>query len=710
MLIIEGPMLFNKNGFYRNIIKLHMSMIVFKEQIEFTNNHARHIISGNSGSYFMITEYTNLTMSHNTVYMLAKYVHTLGENAHVICPIQFYSPKGNFDKNPYAFTCKVLFLNNTFMTSKNLEGFDSLFPNCKWLGGSAFDKTDPKLLFLNLLLINNTVIKNTEQRIIPLSVCPCTNSRNYSCSSSNLGSLFPGQTLKVKLIVSKQWVYQPSFVTTLLVATTLYDNCSVVDSHQLSQTHFNHDCNMYEYTIWPSHEFITECTLFVGLRDMPEMFYIDIKPCPKGFTQQQDKKACSCDPLLDNNILSITSCNLDGASILRPANSWISAETVNHSHTYQIGSHCPFDYCLPYSSYLNLSDRDSQCQFRRSGVLCGQCQQGYSSIFGSSQCMQCSHVRINYSLFYPKSHSLDYVLLSLFNLDLGIETCFYNGMDDYAKILLQLAFPFYLILIAFVLIIGSRYSAKIQKLTAHRALPVLSTLFLLTYTKLLLIVCQVLFRYTKVTQYPSQDSKLVWLVDVSIPLFGIRFLIAFFICLITFLILLLFNILLLFTRKLLCIKVINRFKPLLDPYFGPYKDRYYYWTGLQLLIRALFLGLSALSTPINLISGIIVLGTLLFIQGPVHPFKSRYKNYQELLLILNLQAVYTIALYSVFDDSVDMLIVRILIMIVQAYIIICVTCHCVVSVPICHAQEGRNGKKENKRFNAEETIGKEQRN
>ena len=724
-LIIEGPTFFNENGYYRNIIKLHMSMIVYKEQIEFTNNHARHIISGNSGSYFMITEYTTFTISYNTIYKVAKYVDTLGENAHVICPIQFYSTKGNFDKNPSAFNCIILLLNNTFMTSKNLKGFDSSFYNCKWLGGSAFDKTDSKILFLNLLLINNTVIKNTEQRIIPLSVCPCTNSRNYSCLSSNLGSLFPGQTLKTKLIVSKQWVYDPSFVTTLLVANTLYDNCSVVDSHQLSQTHFNHDCNTYEYTIWPSYEFITECTLFVGLRDMPEMFYVDIKPCPKGFTQQQDKKACSCDPLLDNNILSITSCNMDSESILRPANSWISAETVNHSHTYQIGSQCPFDYCLPYSSYLNLSNRDSQCQFGRSGVLCGQCQQGYSSVFGSSQCMQCSFIylfivipiaiagvilvillftfnltitngainsfifyvniiSINYSLFYTKNHSLDYVLLSLFNLDLGIETCFYNGMDDYAKILLQLAFPCYLILIASVLIISSRYSAKIQKLTAHRALPVLSTLFLLSYTKLLLTVCQVLFRYTRVIQYPSEDSKLVWLVDVSVPLFGIRFLIAFFICLITFLILLLFNILLLFTRKLLCIKVINRFKPLLDPYFGPYKDRYYYWTGLQILIRALFLGLSAFSTPINLISGIIVLGTLLFIQGPVHPFKSRYKNYQELLLLLNLQAVYTIALYNNFDNSVDMLIVRILIMIVQAYIIICVTCHCVVSVPICH--------------------------
>ena len=41
-----------------------------------------------------------------------------------------------------------------------------------------------------------------------------------------------------------------------------------------------------------------------------------------------------------------------------------------------------------------------------------------------------------------------YTFISLANLDLGIQTCFYNGMDDYAKMWLQLAFPFYLIFIA----------------------------------------------------------------------------------------------------------------------------------------------------------------------------------------------------------------------------------------------------------------------
>ena len=89
-----------------------------------------------------------------------------------------------------------------------------------------------------------------------------------------------------------------------------------------------------------------------------------------------------------------------------------------------------------------------------------------------------------------------YTFISLANLDLGIQICFYNGMDDYAKMWLQLVFPFYLILIATLIIITSRYSITVQRLTARRALPVLATLFLLSYTKILRTVPSVLFSYS----------------------------------------------------------------------------------------------------------------------------------------------------------------------------------------------------------------------
>ena len=84
----------------------------------------------------------------------------------------------------------------------------------------------------------------------------------------------------------------------------------------------------------------------------------------------------------------------------------------------------------------------------------------------------------------------------------------------------------------------------------------------------------------------------------------------------------------------------------MDAYQGPYKDRFYYWTGLQLLMRAVFFGLSSLNRNVNLTVSIILFGILGGLHGIIQPLKVKYKNYQELILVFNLQALYTILLYS----------------------------------------------------------------
>ena len=121
-------------------------------------------------------------------------------------------------------------------------------------------------------------------------------------------------------------------------------------------------------------------------------------------------------------------------------------------------------------------------------------------------------------------------------------------MDDYTKMWLQLAFPFYLIFIATSLIITSRCSTIIQRLTARRALPVLATLFLLSYTKILLIISSVLFSYSKIIHLPNRHTSLAWSVNANLPLLGPRLIILFVICLFLFLLLIPFNVILLFIK------------------------------------------------------------------------------------------------------------------------------------------------------------------
>ena len=128
------------------------------------------------------------------------------------------------------------------------------------------------------------------------------------------------------------------------------------------------------------------------------------------------------------------------------------------------------------------------------------------------------------------------MFISFTYLDLDIETCFYNGMDSYAKMWLQLFFPFYLIMMATLLIITSRYSTRIQRLTFTRSLPVLATLFLLSYTGILRNVSTVLFSYSTITQLPINHQHLVWSTDASDQLLGVKSpgksMICFIICLV----------------------------------------------------------------------------------------------------------------------------------------------------------------------------------
>ncbi|XP_065901525.1 uncharacterized protein [Dysidea avara] len=252
---------------------------------------------------------------------------------------------------------------------------------------------------------------------------------------------------------------------------------------------------------------------------------------------------------------------------------------------------------------------------------------------------------INTPVFFPQldKHTPTYTFISLANLDLGIHTCFYNGMDDYAKMWLQ---PFYLIFIATLLIITSRYSTTIQRLTARRTLPVLATLFLLSYTKILLTVSNVLFYFSSFIRLPSKHTILVWSIDANVPLLGVKFAILFIVCCIIFSILLPFNIILLFTRTLSRFKFITKFKPLLDAYQGPYKIKFYYWTGVQLVIRIVFYGISSLERNINLTTGIMLLTIVAVLHGFVQPFKVKCKNYQEMMFIVNLQWILAVLQHS----------------------------------------------------------------
>ena len=679
VLLLENKVVFKSNKMPTSIIALKASSvlkILNSGIIEFSENKALNIISFSynvGGEFIQLAEKCSIMFVGNYVCSILG----ITPLSYPFCIFQYYGATKLHHQQQRNYS--VVFFSNHYFNSKLCYTYMPI-ADCRWLPNSLFTKILPVVVNSQYITyINNFSTNHSEIMLQRYDLCLCKGRTRPDCSISKLGYFYPGQTLELYIY------YKSSGQNSIKVKITLesdidqlYISPCVVTTGEILQTVEENACTSVNYTLGYSTN--GKCGLF--LKDILEsndhirLFYVEQFACPFGFVKNNG--VCVCHPQLVK--VGITNCNINDQTILRPANSWISATSHNDSHTYHTSLQCPFHYCLPHPSYLNLSTPNSQCQFNRSGILCGHCQQGLSVMFASSQCKHCSSIymflvaliaiaglllvlmlfilnltvtdgTINAIVLYVNITGINdsvlfqnftpiYTFTSLANLDLGIQTCFYSGMDDYAKMWLQLAFPFYLIFIATSLIITSRYSTKIQRLTARRALPVLATLFLLSYTKILHTVSSVLFSYSIITQLPSEQSTLVWSVDANVPLLGVRFIILFITCLVIFLIQMPFTIILLFSRPLRRYRYINNFKPLLDAYQGPYKDDHYYWTGVQLLMRAVFLGISTLDKKTNLMIGTIIIGIMCVVTGITHPFKTKLLNYHELILLLNLQVLH----------------------------------------------------------------------
>ena len=396
--------------------------------------------------------------------------------------------------------------------------------------------------------------------------------------------------------------------------------------------------------------------------------------CPIGFQPLATKDDCSCG--CDQQIKALVkTCNQSSESLLRQGDFWLNSITGIDTIHYLIYPHCPFDYCVPsiYSTYVNLNTpngADAQCALNRTGLLCSSCKPGLSLSLGSSRCLQCPKDwqklfiaitmgavasgialvvitlvlnlttavgTLNGLIFYINivaSNNITYnhmskpnvfsVFIAWLNLELGLDTCFYNGLDSYSKAWLQFVFPAYLIILLIIVILMSKYSSRFAKLIGKRnPIATLTTVILLSYMKLL--------RNTKdifsvaVLRYPDglqrrwlPDANIKYLHDKHIPLFLVAAIIVF--------IGLFYTALLLTWQWLLQVPHYKwlgwirntRLNLFMEANLAAYNSKHRYWSGLLLLIRVALYFEIALDTTNrrsnNLLATGIICTCLLFIK------------------------------------------------------------------------------------------------
>ena len=596
--------------------------------------------------------------------------------------------------------------------------FGGLLDRCtvRFVRRSQQDEDDtPNAGFSLLSTMSNINFNNLTLKSIsssPIKIYLCTNDTpEYTLNSPEI-QVEQGESFNISVVAVDQ-VYHP------LNATIVASLSSA--SSGLREGQHSHDigaeCTNLTFTVTaPNSIKEDKIVLYAkGPCGDAERYVREVRinfsrcQCPVGF-QRDSTQPNTCECTCHKNITELVdNCDSTTLSFTRRQNSWISYVNTSKNSSelpyyLLVHEHCPYDYCIS-AFQQQQNEIDKQCALNRTGVLCGKCLPGLTVSIGSSNCLKCTNGwpallilvllvalvagfaliflimflnitvatgTINGVIFYANiiaanrsvmirlpSPSFPSVFISWINLDIGFDTCLYDGMDSYAKVWLHMALPMYLILLTVAVIFVSKYSERFSNLIGKRhPVATLATLILLSYAKLLSAIIAIMSN----TQLMYPDGpRTLWLPDANIVfLKDPRHIVLFLVGMVILVLVAGYTSVLLLWQ--LIIRLPNwrvfgwtRFPRLIsfmETYHAPYKSKYRYWTGLLLLVRVVLSLVSALNTSgdpkVPLVATVITTGFLIVLD------KDRCINsivgVMESLVYINILTLAALSWYTV-DSS-----------------------------------------------------------
>ena len=382
------------------------------------------------------------------------------------------------EQNEEYFT--LIFNNNTAITGNVLYGgeIDRTATNIRIIMNNTVKVVTTGALIDAVAFINDTS-KISDISSDPYHVCQCFNGQP-NCKmppSPYKVTLYPGQTFSVSVVAVGQ--------RNGSVPTTVSSEGAAFLNDLENTQKINVACTELSYTIH-SLKSSENFNLFAegpcGTAGIPLSVQVTLLDCPTGFMLSNTTLQCVCEARLQSYT---DRCHINNQTItqIESDHFWIG---IGQIEDLILHKRCPFDYCVTHSISFMLNDSDRQCNFNRSGLLCGECQPGLSLAFGSSRCLECSNsylallivfvvagfalvvlllfvnltvavgtvnglvfyaniIVVNRAYLFPSGETnFLTVFISWVNLDLGIETCFFDGMDAYTKAWLQFVFPAYI--------------------------------------------------------------------------------------------------------------------------------------------------------------------------------------------------------------------------------------------------------------------------
>eukprot|EP00731_Ephydatia_muelleri_P033676 Em0035g13a len=476
-------------------------------------------------------------------------------------------------------------------------------------------------------------------------LCGCSNPNLCNATNQYHGKVitYPGRTVRFNVTSVDEGNYlSPSVVYTQIDTNGITSPKISLGPTQKAQW-IGTVCGTMEYQIYGPQMASLKLLLSNYPSNTPTVVEVTLLPCEPGFTLISNSSTgvmeCSCSEFFTSFRVV---CDASDGTVTRNKPNWIGVYNSTHP---ALASSCPMDYCNSAIDKVSLARPGDLCNGGRTGIICGSCHGNHSVVFGSSQCTICSNmwlitlvmfavlgallvaalfflnftvtqgtlyglifyaniIQINSSIFFHQAIPSLQIIVSFMNLDLGIPMCFYDGMDDVHKAGLQFVFPAYLLILTLTVIVICHYCLQRSPNTStssclyrfpiiigERAVGVLCTLIYLSYSKLLRTVIDI-FTYSTV-HLPSGDMN-VWFYDGNVEYLQGKHATLFTIAVMTCTL-----FLLPYTFALTFIPIIerysehnrlfnylhklaNKFKPVNDAHYAPYKGEWRWWLGARL--------------------------------------------------------------------------------------------------------------------------------
>ena len=367
---------------------------------------------------------------------------------------------------------------------------------------------------------------------------------------------------------------------------------------------------------------------------------VTVKTCPFPFKLNANN-SCDCPKELRQHF-SI-SCDINTETITRQSDpdnlEWVGF--LHNKTVFAASKRCKESRCKRGGSPLSIHNLSDVCVEGREGRICGKCKPEYSLSLGPLKCVStednCSVWKsllllfvflltgiilvcflaifnltvtegtINGLLFYANCVNANYksifhttngvsncnfeAFISWLNLNFGFQVCFYSGMTAYQKIWLEFGYLFYLFLLGALIVCLSSKSIWFTRLTGRNMVPVLATIIMIAYPKL--VESSIKVWHCHNDKYWSSDNSKPWIwhLDETINCFTGKHLPLFILSIVLFLAAFSYTLCLLFIQCLqrgsswCVLKWINKLRPFFDANTGPCRDHYQFWPGFLLFAR-----------------------------------------------------------------------------------------------------------------------------